>query len=116
MTAFWQSTLMSTDLSNKKRQREFDEDEELEVFGSRPPPPAPLQLPLGYNDEANPFNDQNLSMPFKWKLKENKMAKEGHVAASSEQEIQAQREDTLVRRDAKLERGVRQRGLPCELE
>lgn len=106
---------MSTELVNKKRPRDFNEDEELEAFGSRAPPPAPLTLPMGYNDEENPFNDQNLSAPFRWKLKDNKMAKEGLITTVSQEDMQAQREATLVRRQTKLEILRRQRRLPCGL-
>lgn len=82
----------------KKRQRiEDDVDEDLEEFGKKAPPPAPISLPGGYEDGENPFNDAQLSAPFQWKLRNSKLAKEGKQAIVSEEEERAQRESTIVR-------------------
>lgn len=82
----------------KKRPRVLDDfDDELAEFGKRPAPPAPIELPSGYRDEANPFNDAQLSAPFHWKLRAQKKAKAGESSALSAEEEAAQREATLVR-------------------
>lgn len=85
--------------NGKKRTRVLDDlDGDLEQFGSRAPPqPAVVELPGGYKDEANPFNDAQLSAPFQWKLRNQKLAKDGIQTASTAEEEAAQRESTMVR-------------------
>lgn len=82
----------------KKRPRIQDEvDEDLDEFGKKAPPPAPIVLPGGYQDEANPFNDAQLSAPFQWKLRDQKLAKAGIQTARTAEEESIQRESTIVR-------------------
>lgn len=82
----------------KKRTRVLDDlEEDLEGYGKREQPPPPVLLPGGYKDEANPFNDAQLSAPFQWKLRNEKLAKEGRQGTLSAEEEAAQREATIVR-------------------
>jgi hypothetical protein len=82
---------------NLKKRPRVEDDLDLDDFGRKEPPPAPLALPGGYRDDANPFNDAQLSAPFKWKAKTDKMSKNGAAATMSEDQERAQREETLVR-------------------
>jgi len=82
----------------KKRPRVQDDvDEDLDEFGKKVPPPAPIVLPGGYQDKANPFNDAQLSAPFQWKLRDQKLSKAGVQTAKTAEEEAAQRESTMVR-------------------
>lgn len=86
----------------RKRTRVLDDlDEDLEGYGKRDVPPPPVELPGGYKDEANPFGDAQLSAPFQWKLRNQKLAKEGHSTSLTESEEAAQRESTIVRTQCK---------------
>lgn len=91
---------MSNDLgpNAKKRTRVLDDlEDDLEGFGKREVPPPPVVLPGGYKDEANPFNDAQLSTPFQWKLRNQKLGKEGNQGILTKEEEAAQREETMVR-------------------
>jgi hypothetical protein len=99
----------STVPNSKKRLRLDDEiDEDLDDFGKKAPPPAPLSLPGGYQDGENPFNDAQLSAPFQWKLRNSKLAKEGKQVVQSEEEERMIRESTIkeieLLRQKRLER------------
>jgi len=71
--------------------------------------PKTAVLIAGYSDEANPFNDQNLSKPFVWKKKLEKEVEMGRDPASITREALKKRQEETVAEIEKVKERRKQR-------
>ena len=79
----------------RRARRQAKKDAKLAKREQRPE--AQVQRTLGYTDQLNPFNDQNLGKKFVWKAKREQLKKSGVDPLEHERERARKREETLAK-------------------
>jgi hypothetical protein len=100
--------VVKMDHSEAHRKRKRDE------MSAVADPAEPLLIG-GYSNESNPFGDSNLSSAFEWKLKKDKMMKQGVNPVADSKEAERRRTQELQVRKALFSFLVMGFFFPCPL-